>query len=71
MEGHSENHPDFAEKRNDTLCVIATLALFPTAALALWSIREPVDEPIPTILSGPVFLLNLMLAGIFYLSAKR
>ena len=62
---------NFAKKRNDQLGVAATLALFPTAALALWSIREPVNEPIHAALAGSAFLLNFMLAGIFYLSAKR
>lgn len=62
---------NFARKRNDQLGGVATLSLFPTAALALWSIREPVNEPIPIVLAGSAFLLNFMLAGIFYLSAKR
>ena len=41
------------------------------AALALWSAREPVKKPVNAALAGSSFLLNFMLAGIFYLSAKR
>lgn len=63
---------NFARQRNDRIGSAAALALFPTGILALWATIAIANQPAPPIaLAGSAFLLNSMLAGILYISAKR
>lgn len=62
---------NFAEENNDSLGWASTLFLALTGALSITATAAPEHAPLPFSIAGPVFLLNLMLAGIFYLSAKR
>ena len=62
---------NFAKENNDSLGWTATLFMALTGALAITAAAAPEHAPLPFSIAGPVFLLNLMLAGIFYLSAKR
>lgn len=61
---------NFAKENNDSLGWAATLCMALTGASAITA-AAPEHAPLPFSIAGPVFLLNLMLAGIFYLSAKR